>query len=269
MSSHRPRILVVDDEAEVLGILRDFLVEQGFDVRTAAHGNEAILEAKRWTPKAVLLDLMMPDIGGLEILARITHINPGIAVIFISGQLDALEILTQAGLRGARALPKPLNLPALLETLAEAGVVPMSGSCPSADEETAGPEAVPARPSIMVVDDEVDVREVLVEYLEFKGFEVCHAASGEEALAKVGECCPDVVLLDLGLPGLSGIETLRRLRIDSPRSRVFVVSGNQDQDLARKALAMGAADYVPKPVDFGYLEGLLVHGVGPAAAPRR
>ena len=255
MSSLLPRILLVDDEPEVLEILNEYLAEQGFAVRTAMEGNEALVEAKRWTPKAVLLDVMMPNIGGLEILARMRQINPAIVAILMSGQSSAIEVLATAGLRVAGTFPKPLNLPEVLATLEQAGVVP--------SKIQNGDDDGPARPrgDIMVVDDETDVREVLAEYLELKGFDVRQASSGEEGLEKVAESCPDVVLLDLGLPGLSGIETLRRLKSNNPALCVIVVSGNQDQDLAQKVLAMGAADYVPKPVDFGYLETILaIHG---------
>jgi DNA-binding response OmpR family regulator len=251
------RILLVDDEPEVLEILNEYLAEQGFAVRTAMEGTEALAEAKRWTPKAILLDVMMPNLGGLEILERLRQINPGVVVILMSGQSSAIEVLSTAGLRVAGAFPKPLNLPELLATLEQAGVVPAKGQAEPVRAHADDDGPARARGDIVVVDDETDVREVLSEYLELKGFDVRQATSGEEALAKVAESCPDVVLLDLGMPGLSGIETLRRLRSDNPRTCVIVVSGNQDQDLAQKVLAMGAADYVPKPVDFGYLETIL------------
>jgi DNA-binding response OmpR family regulator len=254
MPSLLPRILLVDDEPEVLEILNEYLCEQGFAVRTAMEGNEALVEAKRWTPKAILLDVMMPNLGGLEILERMRQINPGVVVILMSGQSSAIEVLSTAGLRVAGAFPKPLNLPELLAALVQAGVVPAKGQRESVHAHA---DDHGARGDVVVVDDETDVREVLAEYLELKGFDVRQATSGEEALARVAESCPDVVLLDLGLPGLSGIETLRRLRSDNPGAYVIVVSGNQDQDLAQKVLAMGAADYVPKPVDFGYLETIL------------
>jgi DNA-binding response OmpR family regulator len=257
MPSPLPRILLVDDEPEVLEILNEYLAEQGFAVRTAMEGNEALAEAKRWTPKAILLDVMMPNLGGLEILERMRQINPGVVVILMSGQSSAIDVLSTAGLRVAGALPKPLKLPELLAALEQAGVVPAKDQPEPVRAHADDDAPAGARGDIVVVDDETDVREVLAEYLELKGFDVRQATSGEEALAKVAESCPDVVLLDLGLPGLSGIETLRRLRSDNPRACVIVVSGNQDQDRAQKVLAMGAADYVPKPVDFGYLETIL------------
>jgi len=257
LPSPQHRILLVDDEPEMLAILSEYLSDQGFTVHTAMNGYEALLEAKRWTPKAVILDLLMPALGGLEVLDRIRQINPGIVGILISGEPSALDVLIKAGVRVAGVFPKPLNLSDLLAALEQAGVTPMKRRPGPAHARRDIGETAQSPVSIVVVDDEPDVREVLGEYLEIKGFDVRQAASGEEALEKVGESCPDVVLLDLGLPGLSGIETLRRLKTAGHRPCVIVVSGNQDLDLAQTTLAMGAAEYVPKPVDFGYLESVL------------
>jgi DNA-binding response OmpR family regulator len=257
MSSRQPRILLVDDERDVLEILCDYLTDQGFAVRTAMNGLEALLEAKQWTPKAVILDLFMPRLGGLGTLERIRQINPGVVVILISGRPSALVALTEAGVRVAGALAKPLNLPEMLATLVQAGVAPMKipqGATP-ADRIREDPPAI--RKSVLVVDDEPDVRAVLVEYLQAKGFDPLQASSGDEALERVRHWCPDIVLLDIALPGLSGIETLRRLKAACPRTCVVMVSANEDTDIAQQALAMGAADYVPKPVDFGYLDSVL------------
>jgi len=257
MSSRRPRILLVDDEPDVLGILCEYLTDQGFAVRTAMNGLEALLEAKRWTPKAVILDLFMPRLGGLGTLERIRQINPGVVVILISGQPSALTVLTEAGVRVAGALAKPLDLPEMLATLEHAGVAPMQvpQGAPSADRIREDPHAI--RRSVLVVDDEPDVRAVLAEYLQTKGFDPLQASSGDEALELVRDLCPDIVLLDIALPGLSGIETLRRLKAACPRTCVVMVSANEDIDVAQQTLAMGAADYVPKPVDFGYLDSVL------------
>ena len=83
------------------------------------------------------------------------------------------------------------------------------------------------------------------------------AADGEEALRRVADFRPDIVLLDLILPGLSGIETLQRIKGLRRATRVIVVSGTEDAEIARRALALGAVEYVTKPVDFTYLDRAL------------
>jgi DNA-binding response OmpR family regulator len=110
---------------------------------------------------------------------------------------------------------------------------------------------------VMLVDDEPRFRDLLAEYLGAKGFDVMPVASGEKALEKVAEFRPHLVLLDLLMPGIGGMETLRRLRAGYPSSQVIMVTAIEDLDTARKALAAGAADYLTKPFTLDYLDSVL------------
>jgi CheY-like chemotaxis protein len=107
--------------------------------------------------------------------------------------------------------------------------------------------------TILVVDDEPEVRLVLAEFLESRGYEVKVAASGSQALAMVGEVKPHVVLLDVTMPEMDGMETLKRLAALKPGLPIIMVTANADVDVTSKLLAMGAADYIPKPFDLEYL----------------
>ena len=105
---------------------------------------------------------------------------------------------------------------------------------------------------VLVVDDEDEMRRALRTGLQHAGFEVHGVGSGEDALAQVAGWRPDVVLLDLGLPGMSGFSVLERLRSHGDRTVVIVISvmpGEQDKV---RALELGADDYVVKP--FGMRE---------------
>jgi len=119
---------------------------------------------------------------------------------------------------------------------------------------------------ILIVDDEQAVRDVLAEYFTEHGYEVATAASGTEALAVLPDCRPDLVLLDIRMPGLDGIETLRRLRQVAPAVAVIMVTANEDVDLARDTLKIGALDYVAKPFDFAYLEQSVMAGLSQVGA---
>ena len=100
---------------------------------------------------------------------------------------------------------------------------------------------------VLVVDDEADIRDALEVGLGHAGYDVRCASSGEQAVQVVGSWRPDVVLLDLGLPGISGFEVLERVRRRSDRSAVVVVSVMPDESDKVRALEMGADDYVVKP----------------------
>ena len=119
---------------------------------------------------------------------------------------------------------------------------------------------------ILIVDDEQSVREVVAEYFTEQGYEVSVAASGLDALRGLAESRPDLVLLDVRMPGLDGVETLRRLRQAAPSIAVIMVTANDDVALARDTLKLGALDYVSKPFDFAYLEQSVIAGLAHAGA---
>lgn len=106
---------------------------------------------------------------------------------------------------------------------------------------------------ILIVDDEPPVVQLLSDYLTGQGFEVSGAYSGVQTLARMSQAQPDVVLLDVRMPELDGVEVLRRIRENYPRIPVLMVSGNDDVELAKETVALGAFDYILKPVDFTYL----------------
>ncbi len=89
----------------------------------------------------------------------------------------------------------------------------------------------------MVVDDEPDFCEALVGFLEDKGYSVLEAHDGDQALAVYRQERPDLVLLDMRMPGKDGLETLRDLRAFDPEARVIVVSAAQEEELDRQAVA--------------------------------
>ncbi|MBI4270887.1 MAG: response regulator [Candidatus Rokubacteria bacterium] len=123
---------------------------------------------------------------------------------------------------------------------------------------------------ILIVDDEEPVREVLGEYFATQGYAVDTAASGGEALTALQRERPDLVLLDIRMPGLDGVETLRRIRSLDGGLAVVMVTANEDVSLARETLRLGAFDYVAKPFDFSYLDRVvaaaLLRESGPASA---
>lgn len=123
---------------------------------------------------------------------------------------------------------------------------------------------------ILIVDDEAPVLEVLSEYFTTQGYAIETASSGPDALDAVGRQRPDLVLLDVRMPGMDGVEVLKRLRAVDPTLAVIMVTANEDVALARETLKIGAFDYVAKPFDFRYLDRAVAAGlmqVAGAGAP--
>ena len=102
---------------------------------------------------------------------------------------------------------------------------------------------------VLLVDDEVSFLEALAERMRMRGLEVTCASSGKAALNAVEEQTFDAVVLDLAMPGLDGIETLRRLRHQQPELQVMILSGRATVQTAVEATRLGATDIFEKPTD--------------------
>ena len=111
---------------------------------------------------------------------------------------------------------------------------------------------------ILVVDDEIVVCDVLKEFLTLRGYEVHTALNGRAAIAKVKMERPHIVLLDIMMPGTKGFEVLKEIKRLDPRLGVIMITGVMNMEVAKKAIALGAYDYITKPVDFEYLETVVM-----------
>ena len=108
---------------------------------------------------------------------------------------------------------------------------------------------------ILIVDDEKAILESLSAALRDEGYRTSTASSGEQAIDKIRSERPDVILLDIWMPGIDGLETLQRVKAEWPEQMVLVMSGHGTIETAVKAVKMGAYDFVEKPPS---LEKLLV-----------
>ncbi|MEK6732755.1 MAG: response regulator [Candidatus Omnitrophota bacterium] len=111
---------------------------------------------------------------------------------------------------------------------------------------------------ILVVDDELVICNMLKKFLAIKGYEVSTVLSGEEAIKKVKEEKLHFVLLDIRMPGMDGIEVLKRIKeINKNIPVVVMISAVNDNAIATKCIEMGAVDYITKPLGLEYLENVL------------
>ena len=254
MRNDRPKALVVDDDTDVRDTLAEQLTMHGFEVITAANGLEALLHVKRQRPSVIVLDLMMPRLGGLEALKRIRAFHPEAKVVIVSGRLDG-EVRRQALALGAvGVLEKPVSLPDLLRALGETERPTRTPTEPVGERSGTRERARAAEPGrILIADDEPGIRDMLSEFLTLKGYSARSVPDAATAVREIAAAPPDVVLLDINMPGLSGIDALPAIRALAPRAVVIMISVTEDAATAKGALAHGAFDYVVKPIDLQYL----------------
>jgi len=120
---------------------------------------------------------------------------------------------------------------------------------------------------ILVVDDDPSVRDVLAGYFRQqysgRGFQVETASNGADAVEAARRRHPALVLLDIEMPGLDGVQALKQIRAIDPRIPVIMVTGNESTQVAGEVIGSGALSYLPKPVRFQYLDHLVASVLGP------
>jgi diguanylate cyclase (GGDEF)-like protein len=110
-----------------------------------------------------------------------------------------------------------------------------------------------AKPKLLIIDDEKQIRDLLVDLLG-KSYDCSDAGSAEEALTALSKQTFDLVISDIDMGGMSGLELVPRVHALSPDTVVVMISGNQDLEFAIRALRVGAFDYITKPIDLRHVE---------------
>jgi CheY-like chemotaxis protein len=240
-------ILLADDDPEVRAVLAEYLESRDCRVRQAENGIDALRELGKDAPDVLIIDLMMPRLGGLTALRLVAGSYPKTRLIVITGTDDPL-LCNAARAAGAEdVLLKPIDLPLLAALVRTAAASPPSAPQPRPSIE---PDALPASGRLLIVDDDVQLSAVIAEVLQGSGYQTRSASSAAEAFWAIMQEMPDAILLDISMPGLSGIDIMPALRFASRDVKIIMVSGVSDMSLAKQALAYGAFDFVTKPVDF-------------------
>lgn len=114
---------------------------------------------------------------------------------------------------------------------------------------------------VLVVDDEIAVGLFLQEHLLSSGYDVEIAVNAGEALGKIESDPPDLVLLDIRMPGTSGVELLATLQLREINVPVIMLTAVHEEELARQCLKMGARDYITKPINLHYLKDSILASI--------
>lgn len=199
------RVLVIDDDPIARDQLRLYLERAGLEVTAASDIDDALERLRGCTPDLITLDLMMPGMDGFSFLAvRTDHRTlRGVAVLVVSGA----EHPDRAIALGANAiLSKPIGRLDFLDIV--------EGLLAQSDK---------SRPVVLVIDDDPHAGELMASYVEDESIEVVTAIGGREGLDSVAANRPDLIILDLMMPVVSGFDVLSALRADPATDRVPVV----------------------------------------------
>lgn len=247
------RLLMVDDEEEFLDATAAALRRRGFEVRTTPSGEEALLLAAAEPPDVVLLDVKMPGLDGTEVFRRLQDRHPGLPTVLLTGHGSVGQAFDMAKEGVFDYIAKPCGLDELAEKLRRACLAGRRGGA------TARPGAEDAahRVEVLLVDDETELLESLKPVLERRGMRVRTADGGEKALAMLATDPVEVVVLDVKMPGLDGVEVLKRIKAERPAVEVVLLTGHPTVDTAMRGVKEGAFDYVVKPPEIEKLAAVV------------
>ncbi len=283
-TGHPPgKILAVDDDPNALEVLAASLGEAGLDVLTATSGEEALRIVAKATPDLILLDLMMPDMNGHDLLRELksNKETSDIPVVVITA-LDQVEEKERAIQGGADDfLAKPIARSELLirvrtflkvkhlrqeleRTLLYLHELEAALHAGTSSQEKADPMRPPLA-TILIVEDELMERAIYADLLREHGYKVLSVPTGAQALELLQVKPVDVLMVDLVLPRVSGLDLIERVKTVTPETPVIVVTGHPSSHNVIAALKLGAFDFIVK----GFKPEVMLHSVKRALEKRR
>lgn len=228
----RAKILLVDDNEDFLDSTKDVLESEGYQVTTAANGEDAVALAGSQHFNMVLMDIKMPGINGVESFLKMKAQNPAVKVIlFTAYSLD--DLISRARAEGVLAiLPKPIDMHKLLKAVTTV-LEKNSGGC------------------ILVADDDPEFCSSLSDVLQTAGYQVCSTCQGDQVKRIATAECIDILLLDMKFPPYNGLEIYRQIKRLQPEIITILVTGYAEEmdTLIHQALDENVYTFLTKPLE--------------------
>ena len=236
MSEQTIRILVVDDEPGMRKSLADILLDEGYDVKLAEDGREAVDLCSRETFDVAIMDVQMPGLNGVEAFRQIRQHSPGARIILMSA-FGVDDLKYQALDEGAIAfLDKPLDIDAVVHLIENA-----------------------ADTAVLVMEPDEALETQIHDSLKAHNYRVTSADSPHQVLELLEQIRFDIILIDVELPVMNGLDLYLAIKRLTPAALAIMISGAAEEfrELARQAVAQTAYTFVQKPLDLENLLNLL------------
>ena len=251
------RALIVEDSPTAADHLVRYLQELAISSETVRDGAKVVTLAIARQPDLILLDLLLQDSSGWDILAHLKAEERTRAIpVVITSVVDERE--RALGLGAADYIVKPITRAALQRTISLFPYTPGSTTRLALSTLKAPPHVTPL-PLVLLAEDNAATNTMVADYLREHDYQVVVARTGAEAIARVQEIRPAIVLMDIQLPGMDGLEAIRRIRASADLADVPIIAltalampGDRE-----RCLAVGANEYLTKPVSLGRLASLI------------
>jgi CheY-like chemotaxis protein len=241
------KVLVVDDDENIRHLMLDTLESLGYNTIGAQDGVEALTVLESQNVDLVITDVVMPQMNGIDLLKKIKKIWPSLPVLVITGY-DFNYTMDQVRDGGADGfLAKPFRIGKIEEMMQN--VLGMQ-----AQQITEHIEEVH---KILVVDDDTILRDMLVDTLNSLDYQAEGAEDGEKALERLKEREFDLVITDIKMPNLDGIELLKQIKSNHINIPVMMITAYSQAFPVQKALEEGADGYLAKPFRIEKIDELM------------
>lgn len=245
-------ILLVEDSDAVIIQMKDILIREGYNIMVAHNGNEALAQIEQQIPDAMILDLMMPEVDGFEVLKRIREQEKTehLPVVILTAKYVTKQELAFLKHNGIHQLIQKgdINKEQLLATVARM-MFPETIQEPVLDEKTKR-KPIAGTPLVLVVEDNPDNMITIKALLDGK-CSIIEAEDGRTGVEQARKHRPHLILMDIALPGINGIEALNEIRKDESLEGVPViaVSASAMKGDREDFIALGFDGYISKPID--------------------
>jgi DNA-binding response OmpR family regulator len=231
-------ILIIDDDETFLKMVRPTIVAQGYAVLTATTGEEGLQMARKHKPDLIILDVILPKLKGREVCKKL-KMDPStsfIPIAFVTSKHSQDDVQAEMEIGAVTHLNKPLSPRILVSTIRDI----LEGKEHATNEWR----------SILLIDDDESILLTSRHILLSHGFSVLTATAGEEGIRLAKQYKPDLILLDVILPGLKGRDVCKQLKLDPLTQNIPVVflTAKHSTDDIHAEMEAGAVAHLPKPI---------------------
>jgi len=254
------RVLIIDDRHSLVWFIQRVLQQAGYDVSSAYDGTDGLRKARQEKPDLIILDTIMPRMNGFEVYHKLQtdKDTKGIPVLFLTNEegLDKkkLEVPQQRRLRRNSRTQRRLDntreaaTDFLTKPFTAEQIITKARTLLHSSQSGAEHAATNiSKPLILIVDDARSLVLLAERTLQKEGFDVITAYDGLDGLQKVRDEKPDLIILDIVMPGLDGIRALQFIRKHSG-TPILMLTSESEISIVKKAIDLGADGYIVKPV---------------------
>ncbi len=244
-------VLIIEDSPTAAEQIGRYLNELGIHGIIHSQASGAVARAAELQPDLIVLDILLPDGVGWDLLRQLkSELRTQAIPVLITSVVDEPERARALGAAGfiAKPIDRAVFTRVLQRIATAAGHLPAQPDVLDATRPRE-PDAAPLR--ILLAEDNEATIELMCDYLHAKGYEVAVARNGAEALAQAQEVTPALVLMDIQMPGMDGLEAIQRIRAVAAQSTtpIIAVTALAMPGDRERCLAAGANDYLTKPVN--------------------